>query len=504
MSRGRRYDKEAKLNYKKVFAVIIAFIVIIMAIFIFKNIITKAKNTKPLEITDYFAFYKDNKWGILGSNGETVIEPMYQEMIIIVDKSKDVFLCTYDINEEDGSYKTKVINKDGQEIFTEYDKVEALENYDIAGNVWYEKNALKVQKNGLWGLIDLSGNELLSPTYNDITTIKGIENSLIIEKDGQVGLINNKGNIVLNPEYQEITSFDNKYENGYITKNSEGKYGIASTTGKQVLENKYDKIENTYNEKYYAVEENGESKIIDETGNTVITNTVGTIKQLASSGIVFTQNEKYGLSGYDGNIKIEAIYDNLKELNTDVFLAAKDGKVGIIDKDNNEKIAFSYQSIDFNKKAGIYIADDENYNSTILDNNFEVKLIGILSEINTDEGYMKIQKDDEYKYYNFKFQEKDIKEILTSNKLFKSKKDGKYGFVDNKGNVVIDYIYDDATEFNKYGFAAVKKDGKWGSVNNNGETVIEPYYNLDNNLVIDFIGKWHLGLDLNMNYYCDK
>ena len=39
MSRGRRYSGEGKLNYKKVFAVIIAIIVFIMAIFIIKNIL---------------------------------------------------------------------------------------------------------------------------------------------------------------------------------------------------------------------------------------------------------------------------------------------------------------------------------------------------------------------------------------------------------------------------------------------------------------------------------
>ena len=466
MSKGKRYDKEAKLNYQKVFAVIIAFVVIIMAIIIIKNIITKAKSTKPLEIADYVAFYKDEKWGILGSNGEIVIEPMYQEMIIVVDKSKDVFLCTYDINEEDGTYKTKVINKNNEEIFVGYEKVEALENYDNAGNVWYEENVLKVQKNGLWGLIDLSGNEITEPIYNDITTIKGIKNSIIVEKDGLIGLLNNKGTKIIDAQYKEITSYGDNYENGYITINSEEKYGIVSSIGKTILENKYDNIENTFNEKYYAVKENGEDKIIDETGKTITTNIQGTIKELANSGIIFIQNEKYGLLGYDGNIKIEAIYDNLKELNTDIFLAAQNGKVGVIDVNKNEKIAFSYENITYNKKAGIYIADDEDYNSTILDSNFEVKLVGILSEINTDNGYMKIQKDKEYKYYNFKFQEKDIKEILTSNKLYRSKQNDKYGFVDNKGNVVINYIYDDATEFNKYGFAAVKKDGKWGSVNN--------------------------------------
>ena len=81
---------------------------------------------------------------------------------------------------------------------------------------------------------------------------------------------------------------------------------------------------------------------------------------------------------------------------------------------------------------------------------------------------------------------------------------GKYGYVNAKGDVVIDYIYDDAQELNKYGYAAVKKDGLWGAIDRNSNIVIEPYYNLDNNLKIDFIGKWHLGMDLNMNYYCEK
>ncbi len=39
--------------------------------------------------------------------------------------------------------------------------------------------------------------------------------------------------------------------------------------------------------------------------------------------------------------------------------------------------------------------------------------------------------NDEYKYYNFKFEEKDSSQVLTGNKLFLSKKDGKYGFVDS-------------------------------------------------------------------------
>lgn len=504
MSKGRRYSGEAKLNLKKVFAVFIAFVVLIMGIIMLVKLLTKAKNTKPLEMTNYFALYQDQKWGILGSNGEIIIEPMYQEMPIVIDKEKDIFLCTYDLDEEQGTYKTKVVNKENEEIFTNYDKVEALENYDEAGNVWYEENVLKVQKDGKWGLIDLKGKEILKSEYDSIIALKGVKNSLIVEKEGNVGVVNNKGVKIIDTEYLQILNFGDDSKNGYITINQEQKYGIISLAGTKILENKYEKIDNIYSDKYFVIQEGSKQQLVNKEGEVVLKDNFDEIKQIANSGVVILKNKKYGLIDFEGNTLIDASFDILKEINTDVFLASKEGKVGLIDKEKNEKVPFSYKDISYNNKAGIYIADDENYNSSIIDSNFEVKITGILSEINTENGYMKIKIGSEYKYYNFKFVEKNSQEVLTQNKIFISKKDGKYGFVDLKGNVVVDYIYDDATEANKYGYAAIKKDGLWGAIDSEGNIVIEPYYNLDENLLIDFIGKWHLGLDLNMNYYCEK
>ena len=272
----------------------------------------------------------------------------------------------------------------------------------------------------------------------------------------------------------------------------------------KILNAEYEKVENIYSDKYFVIEQGGKQKLVNKNGEEVLSQGFDKIIQIANSGAIITKDSKYGLMDFEGNIKIDTNLEELKEINTDIFLVKKDGKYGAIDIDQNEKIAYSYKDITYNKKAGIYIAEDENYTSTLLNSNFEVKITGILSQLNTNDGYMKIKVGDDYKYYNFKFEEKDIKEILISNKLFTSKKDGKYGFVDTKGNVVVDYIYDEAQEANKYGYAPIKKDGLWGAINSEGEIIIDPHYKLDDNLIIDFIAKWHLGLDLNMNYYCEK
>ena len=60
MSRGKRYE-EPKLNLKKVFAVILAIVVIIMSIVIIKNIFDKGKENKNITSKTYFSVYENNK-----------------------------------------------------------------------------------------------------------------------------------------------------------------------------------------------------------------------------------------------------------------------------------------------------------------------------------------------------------------------------------------------------------------------------------------------------------
>ena len=149
----------------------------------------------------------------------------------------------------------------------------------------------------------------------------------------------------------------------------------------------------------------------------------------------------------------------------------------------------------FVEEGNFIVADKTETETSILDSNLAEKLTGIVSEINAKKGYIKLYIGNDYKYYNFKFEEKSNAEILTQSTLFLSKKDGKYGYKDKAGNLVVDYIYDDATEQNPCGFVAVKQNGVWGSLKQNGVRVLAPSVDLDNSIYIDFIGEWHLSDD---------
>lgn len=72
--------------------------------------------------------------------------------------------------------------------------------------------------------------------------------------------------------------------------------------------------------------------------------------------------------------------------------------------------------------------------------------------------------------------------VLSANAqdLKKIEVNGKYGFVDNKGNFVIKPIFESVEDF-KEGLAAVWQYGKWGFINKKGKFIIQSQYDIVGN-----------------------
>ncbi len=506
MSKGKRYDNEPKLNIKKVIAVIILIAVIIMVAYTIKTLMTKEEtNTGKISALNYFPVYTNGKWGVINSLGKMTIEATYDEMILIPNKTEDVFICTYDVNYETGEYKTKVLDSKNKEIFLDYDLVEPIYNHDKNQNLWYEENVLKVKKDNKYGLIDLNGKELLACKYDKIEAIKEISNSLLIQNEGKVGLCNSEGSIIIDPNYKSIIAIAEDYKNGYIVVDQDNKFGVIDINKSIILQPKYQDILPVYGNGKYVVKQEGSYKIIDKDENVLLADGFDTIEQINGDKLIIQKNGKFGVINLQKDEIIKANYDEIKYISDDYYIAKQNGKYGIISTvQEKQGLPFEYTSITYRKTAKIIEAEKEdNIETEIYNENLELKKTGIITECDETKGYIRLRENGEYHYYNLKFEEKEAKEFLTTNNLFLSKKNGKYGYVDKDGNVKVDYIYDDATEQNSYGFASVKKDGKWGSIDGEGKVKQEPKYTLENNLKIDFIDKWHIAEDLNANYYTD-
>lgn len=488
MSKGKRYDSKPRLNLKKVFGTIITIAVFIMIIVTINNILSKEANKIQTEKLTYFSAYVDGKWGIINNKGETVIDTTYDEMIAIPNSGKAVFVCIYDVNEQTGEYKTKVINDKGESLFTEYDRVETIDNFDSRQNIWYEENVLRVVKNGKYGLIDCGGNKLLDTEYDEISSLKSVEGNLIVKKADKVGIANTVGQIIIPLEYKSINILKEGYKNEYIIVDEKGNQGIISTSGTIVIEPKYKEIKYLNSEDIYAAKIEDKWNLVNKKGD-VLNTGYDDYTYCKGDYVIVNQGGKYGIITTEGEVKIEPTYEELQYAFSVYYIAKLNGKYGIINTDNTSLITLEYLSMTYWKDKEIIIADKTETETVLFDSNLTQKLQGIFV---FEENYIKARIDGVDKYYTYKFEEKGTKELLTKNTLYVSKKDGKYGFVDSQGNLVVDYIYDEAKEQNEYGFAAVKQDGLWGSIDKGGKLALKPQVNLDNNIYIDFIREWHL------------
>lgn len=506
MSKGKRYNGEQKLNMKKVVATLLVFAVIVMCIILIIRLpkTRKATSGEKKTITNsYISVFSNGKWGVINSKGDIVIQPVYDNMIVIPDPTKEVFIYQEDVDLDNGTYTSRAMDDKQNDLYTSYEEVEVLQNVSANGSIYYQTSTLKVKKNGLYGLINFKGKELLACEYTSIEPLQGVKNSFVTVKDKLKGLVDENGNVIIDNQYADIQALTDEYEDGYIVKNDSSQYGLITYNKKQVLECKYSEIMKVTGSNLYVVKEDDTIETVNNKGEVLLTNAFDEVVSIENSNLIIKKDGKYGLIDSTGKEELPTEYQSLKYAFEGYYIAQKDDKYGVISKDGAEKISFNYTQITYQSAEGFFRAEKENLNSDLINMNFETKATGIVSEINSTNAFIKLRVNGEYKYYNFQLEEKSLQEIYPTNTIFVSKKNGKYGFVNKQGQVVVDYIYDDATEENTYGYAAVKKDGKWGAIDITGNEVVTPTYSLMQNTVISFIGKWHLGTDLNANYYTD-
>lgn len=324
-SRGRRYDDDSRqLNMKKVIATIIVIIGIIMIVLSIKNLLSGDEKNKDVStLTSYISVVENDKWGVIDNKGNIIIDLIYDEMIVIPNETQDVFVCTYNIDYNNETFDTKVINESNEEILKEYDNVTAIENTD-GTNTWYEDNVLKFEKAGKYGLIDFEGKTIADANYDNIYALSGIKDTLIIEKDGKKGLINNKTTeIIIEPLYIDIVAISNKHEDGYIVKNDSNKFGLIANDKTKVLAEKYDDIKHVTGNGYYIVVENGKAEIIDKAGRVILDEGFDSVEGIQLDNFIIIKDSKYGVIDKQGNAVISPEYENIKFGTVDSFIAQK-------------------------------------------------------------------------------------------------------------------------------------------------------------------------------------
>ena len=421
---------------------------------ILKNVSTNLRYEKSV-----LKYEKDGKYGIISIDGKKITNPVYEEIDTLQYKEGEFVI------KKDNKYG--VMNMNGYVIINpEYDNIKADAYYSI--DTGYKNDGYIVSNTTnegyRYGYIDNEGNKILDANYNDLYRLnyEG-EIYLICAENGRYGLSNKDKNIIPN-EYQTITYI----EGDDICLVQKGKkYGIITLEGSMILQVRYNQID--INGDYiYTTDENSEKKVYDKKGNEVQVNantTISTIKENPDYKIyIETINEATSYSIYQGENKItNGNYNYIGYLSNNYYIASRQNeKLGVIDQNENVKLEMKYDTIRKIDGTNLVEADIQSTNTIeIYNNNLEKIAEMNNATLTVKNNYIKLSSSEETKYFDLDGNEKQNTEIFPENTIFAKSQNGKWGFVDKNGQVIIDYQYDEVTEQNEYGFAGIKKDGKW-------------------------------------------
>ena len=112
-----------------------------------------------------------------------------------------------------------------------------------------QSKTIIVSENYKYGLLDMQGEIICEPLYDNIRPLRN--GNVIVCKEKSWSLINRQGEILKNLEYDKIESFDD----GFAVVTLGGKYGIIDESGNVLGELKYDKIRSLVSESRYGEED---------------------------------------------------------------------------------------------------------------------------------------------------------------------------------------------------------------------------------------------------------
>ena len=405
---------------KRFIVFLIIILVIIGVIFGIRRINDSKINYRIEEVNkyNYAKLYENEKYGVIDLEGNVIISPEYKD-IVIINPEKDIFICYQDDN------STKILNSKEEELFGGYENIQPIKLKNVASILCYEKNVLTYQKDGLYGLVDVSGKKITKNIYDSIENLKGTEGKLLVSKNGKYGVININGKRLVDTKYDNIKTDEYYTENkkylkaGFIVSNTTDdgfKIGYIDYTGKEILDAKYNDIIRITNidDLYLIVAENGKYGLYKKSKN-IIPFEYQSISYDESGLLLLEKNKKYGMSNLNGEIKIKVNYEDIEYKGIYIY-ASSSTENTVYDVDGNK------QDINFNKT--IYKTGNEDYRiSTIMNNNI------LYYGIENKEGIRLV--NEVYSYIEYIFKD-----------YFIAKDDnGKMGIINANGKTILNFKY---------------------------------------------------------------
>ena len=297
---------------------------------------------------------------------------------------------------------------------------------------------------------------VLAPTVDEIYDP---QDGMIPFRQGEkFGWFNENFQEVIPAEYESIyssSSIPPEFSEGYAVARRGEYFGAIDKAGNVVVPFEYDSIHSFYNG-FALVKKGGCRGLIDQEGNIVVPIEYTYVDRFSEGRAVVSKQEEnnwglYGAVNESGELVVPIEYKSFSSFQNGFAIVEKrvgyNRNKGVIDRDGDILVPLEYDEV---KRAGKGVIaskemDGETRKSYWLMENGEAVCTGEYYDINPS----------------------SMDEIIG----VQQQQDGKWGFIDESGNLIAPAVYDAVMVFSE-GLACVKQNGKWGYIDTTGEVVI--------------------------------
>ena len=329
------------------------------------------------------------------------------------------------------------------------------------------------RKKDKWGFCTPDKKIVIDCVYEDAERFS--EGLAKVRLNGKYGFINKDGKVIIPIEYE--SSCNNGFRSGLVHLKKDNKEGFLDTCGNTVIPFIFDGCRCFYEVKEYKLKlariiNNNKVGLVDSNGQIRVQCIYDDIGQFSNGLACVKLNGKFGYIDIDGFQIIQNIYDDSYGFRNELARVKMGDKYGFIDTKGNEIIPLIYDFIGDFKEGLATVEIAEKYG--FIDKNENI-IIPCIYDFAMDfsDGYAIVGLNTKIGYinkYDLIFNKNSCDDIYEDigvflNGLARFKLDGKYGFLDNKLNIVVPNIYLWADEF-KFGLSkAYLPNGQYGYIN---------------------------------------
>ena len=229
----------------------------------------------------------------------------------------------------------------------------------------YNDQWLALKKEDKWAFITSKSTlsegfiyDSLRLLSNNFTYLSTADSSFIYFQNGQMINIDEASKVqLLKPMNVNLKE---ELQNEYLSVIIKRKHHVYNILGEEILSGNYDQVSCLGNE-YLLLDYRNKKGLADQSGELLLRTIYDGIGNYNNGYVSLLRNRRFGIYNQIKNVNISPGYEALlKPYNDSLLLAAKRGKWGMIDLDNQKVMDFKYKKIEYWTDSTALVQNDEN------------------------------------------------------------------------------------------------------------------------------------------------